>query len=75
MSALPLVEFAGASGIGYYFSATDKAPAPGDFKHLTEGMLQVDDLTLAFTTLTNDGQERARAAALDMMKSAAHAQP
>ena len=72
---LPLVEFAGASGSGYYFSATDKAPAPGDFKNLTEGMLQVDDLTLAFTILTNDGQQQVRAAALDMVKSAARAQP
>jgi hypothetical protein len=74
-STLPLVEFAGASGSGYYFSATDKAPAPGDFKYMTEGMLQVDDLIVAFTMLANEGEQQVRAAALEMMKSAARAQP
>ena len=72
---LPLAELAGASGSGYYFSATDKAPAPGDFKYLTEGLLQVDDLTIAFTILANEGQQQVRAAALEMLKSAARAQP
>jgi hypothetical protein len=74
-NTLPLVEFAGASGSGYYFSATDKAPAPGDFKYLTEGMLQVEDLTVAFTILANEGQQDITTAALDMVKSAARVQP
>jgi len=74
-NTLPLVEFAGASGSGYYFSATDKAPAAGDYKYLTEGMLQVEDLTVAFTILANEGEQQVRAAALDMVKTAARAQP
>jgi hypothetical protein len=72
---LPLAEIEGASGTGYYFSATDKAPAQGDYKYLTEGMVQVADLTLAFTILTNDGQQQAKATALDMVKSATRVQP
>jgi hypothetical protein len=68
---LAVLELPGAKGPGYYFSATDKAPPPGEFKYLTQGMLLVGELALSFTILTNDGQEKAREAALAMLKSAA----
>ena len=67
---LPLVELKGTSGPGYYFSATDKAPLPDEFKYLTQGMLIVGELAVTFSVLTNDGQEKVRDEALAMLKSA-----
>lgn len=60
----------GASGDGYYFSATDRAPAPGEFKHLTQGMIRVGEVIVGFTVLTNDGQDDVVAATITMMTRA-----
>jgi len=62
----------GAPGPGYYFSATDREPKPGEFKYLTQGMLLVGDVVVSFGILTNDAQEKVRDAALAMVKSASH---
>lgn len=62
----------GAPGPGYYFSATDREPKPGEFKYLTQGMLLVGDVVVAFSILTNDAQEKVRDQALAMLKSASH---
>jgi hypothetical protein len=62
----------GAPGPGYYFSATDAEPKPGEFKYLSRGMLLVGDVVVSFTILTNDGQEKAKEQALAMLKSASH---
>lgn len=67
---IPLKEITGTSGIGYYFSATDRAPKPGEFKYLTQGILRVGELALIFTVLTNDGGEMALANAMEMLKGA-----
>jgi hypothetical protein len=72
---IPILELAGAKGPGYYFSATDKAPKPGEYKYLTQGMVKLSDLTLTFTILTNDGQQQVVKDALEMVKSAAHLRP
>ena len=72
---IPVVEFAGASGPGFYFSATDKAPNPGEYKYLTQGLLNVGELTVTFSILTNDGQEQVTQDALNMLKSAVHVRP
>ena len=63
-------EFAGASGPGFQFFATDAAPAAGEFKYMTRGKLNVNDVSLTFTILTNDGQEAVVRSALGMLKSA-----
>ena len=60
----------GAPGPGYYFSATDAAPKPGEFKYLTQGMLLVGDAIVGFSVLTNDGQEKVKDEALAMLKGA-----
>ncbi len=65
-------ELQGASGPGYYFSATDRAPAPGEYKYLTHGMIRVGDLAATFTILTQDGQGNTVADALATMASATH---
>jgi hypothetical protein len=72
---LPVIEIKGASGPGYYFSATDKAPLPEEFKYLTQGMLLVGELAITFSVLTNDGQEKVKDEALAMLRSAAQKRP
>ncbi|MGH8249296.1 MAG: hypothetical protein ACREVI_01145 [Steroidobacteraceae bacterium] len=62
----------GANGIGYYFSATDAAPAEDAFKYMNQGALQVGNLTVWFTILTNDGQENVVADALAMIQQAVY---
>jgi len=74
-SYLPVEELTDAKGPGFYFSATDKAPKPDDFKYLTQGMLLVGELAVTFSILTNDGQEKVRDVALDMLKRAAQVKP
>ena len=68
--AIPLVELKGAAGSGFYFSVTDKAPKPGEFKYMTQGILKVGELTVSFTILTNDGQAKVRKDALAMLAGA-----
>jgi hypothetical protein len=69
---IEVVEFEGASGIGYYFSVTDRAPNAGQYKYLTQGILPVGPLTVAFTIYTNDGQQGIVTDVLTMLKSATH---
>jgi hypothetical protein len=70
---LSVEELPGAPAPGYYFSATDREPKPGEYKYLTQGMLLVGDLVLSFSVLTNDGQEKVRDEALALLKNASHA--
>lgn len=62
----------GASGVGFYFVATDRAPQPEEFRFMHQGALQVGALTVTFTILTNEGQEAVVEQALAMLRSAAH---
>ena len=62
----------GANGTGYYFQATDRAPRADGFKYMSEGALQVGELTLWFTILTNDGQDTVGVEALSILQSAVH---
>lgn len=62
----------GTSGVGFYFVATDRAPKPEEFKTMNQGALQVGDLTVMFTILTNDGQDAVVEEAFAMLKSAVH---
>lgn len=65
-----LIELKGNSGTGYFFSATDSAPKPGEYKCLTQGMIPVGETILWFTILTNDGQQLIIKEALSMLKTA-----
>jgi hypothetical protein len=51
---------------------TDHAPKPGEYKHMTQGILPVGILMLPFTVYTNDGQQDIVTEALTMLKSAIH---
>ena len=67
---LPVVEFKGRSGPGYYFSSTDRIATPEEFKLLTEGVVRVNDMLVTFTILTNPGQEDVVKRALEILKAA-----
>jgi hypothetical protein len=60
----------GPSCKGYYFFATDRAPPPGEWKYLTEGIVRVGAIDVGFDILTNDGQEAVAKAALNMIRHA-----
>ena len=72
---IPLRELVGSFGSGYYFTATDKAPGPGEFKYMTQGAVRAGEIALMFTVLTNDGAESALSSSLEMLKSARHLPP
>ncbi|MDB5808369.1 MAG: hypothetical protein JWN94_491 [Betaproteobacteria bacterium] len=67
---IKLKEFAGSSGPGFEFFATDSAPAAGEFKYMTRGKLNVGDVSVTFTILTNDGQENVIRAAQATLQGA-----
>jgi len=69
---LRLRELVGPNSRGYYFFATDRAPASGEWKYLTQGATRVGTIALTFTILTNDGEETDAKAALELIRLAAH---
>ena len=48
----------GSAAVGYYFTATDRAPKAGEFKYMTQGMMRVGDLMVIFTVLTTTANRR-----------------
>jgi hypothetical protein len=48
---LVLQEIKGINHTGYYYSVTDKAPNPGEYRYMTRGAIGVGDLFLNFTVL------------------------
>ena len=67
---IPIMKIAGRSTLGYYFSATDKAPKPGEYKYLTQGVVRLGALDITFTSLTNDGGETVAGDTLKMLADA-----
>ncbi len=61
-----------ASGVGFYFVATGRAPQPEDYRYMNQGALQVGELTVMFTILTNQDQEAVVEEALAMLTGAMH---
>jgi hypothetical protein len=70
---LALHEIVGDTGSGYYFSATDRAPKPGECKYMIQGMLRVGSIAVIFTLLSNDGQDGQVRAALELLRHASQA--
>jgi len=65
---IPLQKFTVAQG--YYYTATDKNPKPGEFTQLIEGVLVNQGYLINFTLLTNDAASpnaKAMIAALDQL--------
>jgi len=51
---LPVIEFQGTSGPGYYYSATDRLLEPEGFRYTTEGVVRIGAVSVSFTILTNE---------------------
>jgi len=66
-------ELSGAN-IGYYFSATDKAPKPGEYKYMSQGAVGIDDIMGTFTILTNSPNSIVVEQAINMFSSIKHSQ-
>jgi len=66
---LPIVEFATPTSFGYYFAATDRAPEPNGFRHLTQGMMALGELGVTFTFLVNGEPAPVVEQALQVTKS------
>jgi hypothetical protein len=49
-------ELKGKTGLGHYFSITDKAPAikAGEYKYMTQGGIPVGNLLVMFTIFSNE---------------------
>jgi hypothetical protein len=69
-SELKIVKLDVTGGAGLYFSATDRAPRPMDYGYVTQGTIQLGELSFNFTILTRDGQDQVVPDALSMLKSA-----
>ena len=68
--ALVLQELRGGAVQGLYFTATDKAPKPGEYKTMTQGAFLARGMPVMFTILTNDDSKPAVELALRMFAAA-----
>ncbi|MGO9850295.1 MAG: hypothetical protein ACLPTM_01575 [Steroidobacteraceae bacterium] len=69
---LLLKDLVGPTCRGYFFVATDKAPAPEEWKYLAQGVVRIGGIALAFSVLTNDGQQPIAKAAIEMVRQAVY---
>lgn len=72
---LAIHDIRGPGGAGYYFSATDKAPAPGEYRLMTQAELLAGGVVPVMTALSNDASGAVQSQALEMIKSARHRPP
>jgi len=70
-----LHELKGDSTQGYYFSVAQANPKPGGFKHMTQGIMTVDELVVQFSILTDAGRGEVVDKALAMLRGARHLPP
>ncbi|HXJ55321.1 MAG TPA: hypothetical protein VNU68_01535 [Verrucomicrobiae bacterium] len=69
-----LIQLQGAQTEGYYFSVTDAAPAPGEYKYMSQGLARVGELLVQFTILSNDPTQKIRDTGLEILRTAGHVQ-
>jgi hypothetical protein len=68
--SLPVQDLRGGNAQGSYFSATDRAPKPGEFKYLTQGAVAIQGLPVSFTVLSNGDPQVATEPTFRMLKAA-----
>lgn len=66
---IPVLDLSGPQLFGNYFSVTDKAPAPGEFVNMTQGLLAMGELSITFTILSNGERSVVAKPALRMFQS------
>ena len=67
---ITLQEIKGATSTGYYFSITDKAPNPGEYRYMTRGSLGVGNLLFNFTILHRVKESQAVRDAFSLLREA-----
>jgi uncharacterized DUF497 family protein len=67
---IALQEIKGVSNTGYYFSVTDKAPNPGEYRYMTRGAIGVGNLLLYTTILHRVKESESVKGALFMLSQA-----
>ena len=72
---LTLEELGGEGVYGYYFRATDRNPAPGEFEYLLRAGVGVGELLLIVTILSHDRDSAEIVTALAMLRAARHQMP
>ena len=65
-----LQEIKGVNNIGYYFSITDKAPNPGEYRYMSRGAIGVGNLLLNVTILHRVKESESVKDALSMLREA-----
>jgi hypothetical protein len=65
-----LQEIKGVSNAGYYFSITDKAPNPGEYRYMTRGAIGVGNLLLNTTILHRVKESESVQETLSMLREA-----
>ncbi len=58
------------NNIGYYFSITDKAPNPGEYRYMNRGAIGVGNLLLTVTILHRVKESESVKDALSMLREA-----
>jgi hypothetical protein len=69
-SNLVLQEIKGVNNTGYYFSVTDKAPNPGEYRYMTRGAIGVGNLFLNFSIFHRVKDSQAVRDALSVLREA-----
>jgi hypothetical protein len=63
-------EFDGKDGKGYYFTATDKAPKPGEYTYATRAGIIIGDMFLSVTVLSRSRTSKAISGTIEMLEKA-----
>ena len=66
---LPVRDLPGQGLFGAYFSATDKAPKPGEYRNMIQGIVSIGELQVSFTVLSNGDAAAVNGPALQMLQS------
>jgi len=64
-------ELRGSSFESHYFSVMDRAPKPGEYKYMPQGIVRLGQVLTTFTLFRNEAPESLVAEALAMLKGAA----
>ena len=69
---LELTRLDGRSGAGFFYSLTDKRTElpEGEFRHMTQGIVAIGPLRLAFTVLSDQPDSAAQKVTLDLLRTA-----
>ena len=59
-------------GLAYYFSLTDKAPKPGEYEYMSQGLASLGEILVSFTVLHNDESMKQKPSWIASIESLKH---